>query len=498
MSRPTANRERWLWLLPALAVLVWLVAHRDLPWVLWGGDEMEYADVARRLARGDGFTTSLIYPAELAYGAGRDHPSLVRAPLWPLLLSVSFAAAGPRDAAVHATLLVLFAACVGVATALGRALAGPVAGALAGVAVATSPQGLALSLLGGTETLYALWILVAFWLLARRAAPVWVGAVCALAYLTRYNGIVLLPFALGWLWFDPARRRAVSACLGGFALVALPWWVRNALVTGNPVFTYYRWGIWFSPRTRTYTTTLLHMLEPSTSAPTAMHPLEKARLLLPAMLISWPVASANLSACVGVVVAAFRRERLSLLFLLLALATTVGLSLALPRGRYFAPLFPTLLALGVAGWMRFGGRLRAPAIALLLAAPLLPSIPREAPDLTLMRRLVFGSEGGEIDDPWAPCVGPGDLVVAENASRVMWISDATTIWLPASERDFWRVVEAHPVTRVYLERRRELLTDRFAQAFEPMPECGPNLYRPRAAPEAASPGGGASPGGSST
>lgn len=61
--------RRLLWLVPVLAMGLWLAEHRAVPWALSvGGDEMEYADIARRIARGDGFTTSLIYPAELDYG----------------------------------------------------------------------------------------------------------------------------------------------------------------------------------------------------------------------------------------------------------------------------------------------------------------------------------------------------------------------------------------------------------------------------------------------
>ena len=54
------------WIGLVLAVALWLHAHRTLEWTIWAGDEFEYADVARHLARGDGFTTGIIYPAELS------------------------------------------------------------------------------------------------------------------------------------------------------------------------------------------------------------------------------------------------------------------------------------------------------------------------------------------------------------------------------------------------------------------------------------------------
>jgi hypothetical protein len=218
------------------------------------------------------------------------------------------------------------------------------------------------------------------------------------------------------------------------------------------------------------------MLEPDPGAATAMHPLEKLRLLLPTFFLRSPFVAANLAACVGVGLAALRRDRLAWVFAALAVASTIGLALALPRGRYFAPLFPALAALGVAAWLRFGGRLRFAGAALVLAAPLLPAFPPEAPDLILLRELVLAPRSFEPEHPYTACIRAGDLVVAEDASRVAWITDATTIWLPASRRDFWRVVEAHPVDWVHLERRTELVDERFTARFPPRPECGPGLY----------------------
>jgi len=468
-----------------LAAAIWLSAHRDLPWELWGGDEAEYADIARRLSRGEGFTTSLIYPVELEWGVGRDHPSLVRPPLWPALLAAAFSVTGPEEWAIHVVLLVLFAACVTVACALGLRLAGVWGGGLAALAVATSPDTLALSLVGGTETLCALWFLLAFLLLAKGARPIWIGVVCGLLYLTRYNGGVLLPFALLLLAWGAGRWRAVLECLAGFAVITSPWLVRNWILTGNPFFTYYRWAFYFSPFARSYTTTLMHMIEPDPNAPTAMDPFAKARLLLPQLFLFWPLASANLAACVGLFVACVRRNRLAICFAALAIATTVGLAFALPRGRYFAPLFPPLVTLGLVGWLELRTRWKWLGVAVLVAAPLLPPFPPSAPDLAFLRRVILDLGRVEFPAaPWVPCLSAAGkpLVVAEDASQIAWKSDATTVWLPATKADFWRIVDGHPVEFAYIAGRRDLLDERFAERFEPRRDCGPNLYQRRPDP----------------
>jgi 4-amino-4-deoxy-L-arabinose transferase-like glycosyltransferase len=485
-KRLAAWAGRFVWLVPVLAVGLWLAEHRAVPWALLvGGDEMEYADVARRIARGDGFTTSLIYPAELDYGVSRDHPSLVRAPLWPLVMAIGFVATGPEEPTIHVVLLALFAACVAAAAALGKALAGPLAGALAGIAVATEPSTRALSFLAGTETLYALLALLAFLLMARGSRPAWLGGVCALAYLTRYNGAVLFPIALLWAFLEPRRWQAVAWCVAGFAAVALPWWIRNLLITGDPFFTYYRWGLFFSPYTVSYSTTLLNMIEPRLDAPWAMDPREKFKLFFPMMVERSPFVAANAAACVGLALAALKRDRESLLFVALAAVTTVGLAFVLARGRYFAPLFPVLLALGVAGWRRHGGRFSTLGLALLLAAPWLPPAVEKAQDLALFEALVPTPRRAPPPPPWAPCLGPENLVMGDDASRLAWVSDATTLWMPASAPEFWQIADGYPVEFFYVNERKDVLDHRFAAAFETVPGCGPDFYRRRQAPDGA-------------
>jgi 4-amino-4-deoxy-L-arabinose transferase-like glycosyltransferase len=259
------SRDVWTLRLLRCVVLIfalgtWVHAHSRVPWVLWGGDETEYADVARRLGRGEGFTTGIIYPAELLrWGADRAHPSVVRPPLWPVQLGIAFALAGPHDAVVHATTLLAYLAVVWATMALATLLAGPWAGALAGLATATSPPLLHLAVLATPEPGFALWIVLTFFLLARGAPPVQVGLLCGLAYLTRYNGIVLLPIAaLLLLWRD---RQVVSAlaCATGFVLVAMPWWARNVLVADNPFYSLYNITPYLALDVTSYTKMLIHI-----------------------------------------------------------------------------------------------------------------------------------------------------------------------------------------------------------------------------------------------
>jgi 4-amino-4-deoxy-L-arabinose transferase-like glycosyltransferase len=468
----------------ALGAGLWLDGHRRFAWEIEVPDAMEYAEIARHLADGQGFTTSLIYPAELEYGVRHDHPSLVRPPVWPLLLAAGFALFGPQGAVAHALLGVVHLATLAAAMALAGTLAGRGAALAAGLAVASSPQIVSVSMLAGADPALGLWFTLVWLGVARRVSPLWVGACCALAFLTRYNGVAVLGAVLCVLLVRGGReaRRDVALCLLGFVAVSLPWWLRNAQVTGNPFFSLYRWGVYFSPiGVRDDTRTLLNMLEPDVHSEMAMHPLEKLRLLLPMLLLLWPPAAANLSACAGLALACWRRERVAWGHLLLAGATTLIVAIALPRGRYFVPLLPALLAIGSASWLRYGGRLRLPGLALLLLAPLLPSVPIEAQDMALYRLMLRApprtAQAPRSPEPWQACLGPGDVVFAEEASALAWKTDALTIWLSASAADFWTIVEREPVSHVYLRRRTDLRTPRFERSFEPLPGCGPFLYR---------------------
>ena len=384
-----------------IGALAWAWHHLGIPWSLESGDAYEYAEMARRLARGEGFTTGIIYPAELWLGAGPDHPAVKFPPLWPAILAGPFALFGAGDRVVHAVVGLLFATLVAVSAALATRLAGRGAGACTAIAVASTPLLLALSLDGVSEIPFALAVTTVFLLCTNperpgesrrdgyRHAPAGaIGLACGLAYLIRYNGAVLLPVALGLLAVRRVPARSLLACAGCFLLVVLPWWIRNWVVAGGPVYSLLNLNLYFAPAMTRLGGSLFFQLEPDLSVAAAADPLEKAFVQLPLLLRQLPFASVNLAAFLGVLLACWRRDAVSIGLACCAVATLLVVALALAMGRYFAPFFPPMIALGVAGWFRYGGRWRAPALAGLLLAPLLPSLPAELPDVALIRAWV--------------------------------------------------------------------------------------------------------------
>lgn len=199
----------------------WAVSHRELPWNLWSGDACEYAEMGRRLANGEGFTTGVIYPAELTFGSSADHPAVMRPPAWPVALALAFAIAGPEAEVAHWLTGAFFVATVALAALLGSAVAGPAAGLVAALTLATTPAFTGLASDAVSETPFAFFLTLAFWLVVTRKSALVVGVVCAGAYLTRYNGLLLLPVLMALLW--TRNTRAPWLCAVGFAAVAGPW-----------------------------------------------------------------------------------------------------------------------------------------------------------------------------------------------------------------------------------------------------------------------------------
>lgn len=462
---------------------IWIYLHAGMPWqFLIGQDELEYADLARRIARGDGFTSGLTYPVELGLEVTGDRPNLIRAPVWPYTLAAVFAAFAPTAAVAHGLLLVIFCLTVVTCGAIGARLAGPLVGLAAGLAVATTSVTQTLAFLSLTEPLFGLLIAIVFLLMARNASPLAIGAACGLVYLTRYNGIVILPAVALWCLFHEKRWATLGWFLTGFTLVGLPWWIRNTVLTGDPFYTYYSQLTHLRVEDRgAYSQSLMHYLDPTTAQGSLVSPLQKLRQLFPLLIARQSAfANVNLAACVGVAIGCARRDRLAIVFALFAVAFTVIIALVLPRGRYFAPLFPVFIVIGCVGWRLAGCWAGAFGIALIVLAPLYPAPTPLANDLEFIRAVVNGNVERARDYPWSTrCIQPDDLVVGERASEIAWTTDATTIWLTATPDDFWEVINRFPVEFVYIARRREFITPRFLEHFEPRDDCAKHLYQRR-------------------
>lgn len=230
---------------------------------LWRPDAFDYAQIARELAEGRGFSSrQAIYALHLAFL--RDHdlvsaawPNLHRFPLPSLLMSTAFRVFGATDAAVMGTSIACQAASAGLVFAFARAAVG-LAPAIAcvflmcanGVLLETGASGLSEppATFCFTLAVYAVW--------RQRSSPgigpsLLAGVALGLATLARTNLIFGAPLFLAALALArrgpaggvDARRGAAAAAVAALALVAVasPWWLRNAWWTGDPFFSLHTW-----------------------------------------------------------------------------------------------------------------------------------------------------------------------------------------------------------------------------------------------------------------
>jgi hypothetical protein len=267
-----------------LTGFIWLRNAADARHVQLSRMAMGHAQVARNLSRGqgEGFRSDVYMPIKIGLSDGdRDltpkgggvgwSRDLTRPPIYPALLAGAFRVLSPSDRVVRlvAALGVLF--CALAAGLLAARIAGPRAGLVSAALVVLNVA----MLQGAAEGEPAAWVggfvalgaTAIFWsaprtrgaaepagevgalpqLSSRRVylGAAAVGAGCGLAYLTEYTMLyVIIAFAaILFVRSEPQRRGpAVLVALGAFLIVVLPWWVRNAALTGWPLFSLDRYA----------------------------------------------------------------------------------------------------------------------------------------------------------------------------------------------------------------------------------------------------------------
>jgi hypothetical protein len=298
-----------------------------------------------------------------------------------------------RDLFLAARLLSTAAACGTLALwfALLRRRAGPAAAVGAVLLLGANPLFLRYGLAVTTDGLaLALQGAALFALLAMRGAraPFWAGLLAALATLTRYSGVYLLPGGIAALWMERKGGRAIGWFLAGFALLAVPWLLaaaRPGALPGSALYHNLAFDIYARPQGIAwdeYQARLgpqFHSFgDVLTRDPQRVIAREIANVadharLDASDLLGWPVAALCLAG-LGIALRSGPRGRgLGALGGLFALQF-VALVPAFYSARYSLALAPFYLAAAGAAfaWSRPGavGRWRAPLGPALAAAPL--------------------------------------------------------------------------------------------------------------------------------
>ncbi len=168
-----------------------------------------------------------------------------RGPLYYLVLALFEVLRIDLFAAAKAISVISAAAVVRLSGGLLRRLFGGAAGLAGAVVVTANPVSVAYGYKACSDLFFfALFAGALFLLFRREEASRWdwaaAGALAAGAYLTRYNGLFLVPAAaaVALIRFGFRRPALASLALYGaaFTAVALPWWIFVAARTGDPLW----------------------------------------------------------------------------------------------------------------------------------------------------------------------------------------------------------------------------------------------------------------------
>ena len=419
--------------------------------------------LADNLNRGHGFTTFLKWTL---YDRSMDHlrPEANRQPVLPVLLSAVFRFTGPGMRPAQALSLALGLLCIlAVYLWAGRAF-GRRTAIVTAAFLAVSPPFIWFSTQPDCLLLYTALVFTAM-LVAGHGDVSWkkaalLGAISGAAYLTRTQGMVLA-FSLGlWVLLRGGRARLFKASLflAVFVLAALPWFARNVRAFGSPthsqnsqfVLNENHWSAWSVRATPPGPADMLE--NQGLKACVSFVVRGAARVLEPfgqgSSHRGEPFAQPTLALFVlfaALSIGDSEMRKRALLPALVALPLMAALVVHQHSGRYLAPVYAMVTALGVAGAVRHEGRIRGLMAgfvlvnALILTRPLVEVLVHDNRE-----RAAEAMEGARwIRDN----VPEGTWVVTyPNVELYHWVYRRPTVtWPNDYETLLWPFLEGHGV-----------------------------------------------------
>jgi 4-amino-4-deoxy-L-arabinose transferase-like glycosyltransferase len=425
---------------------------------------MDYAQVARRVVHGQGFTTSFLRPYSLMqFPSVSEQPETASPPLHICLTAAMMKLVGTTSKAAALASGVPFLLTLPLVFFLGRRFFDIRTAALAMVLVGTSDVCLRLSISGIEVPLGGLLATALFLVMAgfasaehlRRPLAVGAGALCALLYLTNYLWLAFLPPALVFVIAiagRPSRWRFVGLALFGFVVVCSPWWLRNGIAFRNPFYTTASKRLIMDTRSHPGNTLLRRCEDEPMSYPLyvihrpheivqkAGEAAQRMYTALPELVGLWVLPFLVAAALVVLGSREFEVMRLTL-YLAFALVA-VGLMLTGLASRLLMPFVPVFAVIAAGQFMRLlDGRTKGlstraqrtwqwTGVACLLALHWFP----------LTRSLAPGS--GLVPEESAPARAATDIgsiidgpVLTDAPWVVAWVSDRPAIWLPHTAAD---------------------------------------------------------------
>jgi 4-amino-4-deoxy-L-arabinose transferase-like glycosyltransferase len=441
-------------------------------------DALDYAQLARNMAQGNGYVTQFVRPLSLAKVPVLDHhPEMTFMPLHPLVMAGFMRIVGANKSAADLKVAVGLSSAIPFLLTLiliyllGLRLFDRRVAVIGTLFMAVSLWVLRCSISGLEAPLLGLLFTALIWVLYlgidSKRRTWWMllggGLVGLLALTKEVWGLALLPV----LWYVSfgiprlerrARWVALVAVFGGFVVAILPWCIRQGLVTGNPFFTW-RWYEMVMETQTNPANTLYRSYRAGLQSPlqlAVLHPKELYQKVLAGIATLYN----GLPTAIGPYVAAFffvailfpmgdrRFERLRYLLYSSYLLVFVALVLILPSPRLLYPVVPLASLIAAACFMRVltpavkrvNPRLERratlgaiTALVLIQATPLLTELlhPMPPDELQILRQQQDLAKAVAEDT-----TGP---LVADQPWLMAWYGERTAIWLPRSWDDLDRL-----------------------------------------------------------
>lgn len=471
----TQGRQGGIYLLVALAlVFVYLVYMAGNFKGLADPNALDYAQIARNLATGQGFTTNFIKPLSLTRNLRvTQHPDLTYPPLHPWITSLFMRMLGPTQRAAALACGVAFLLTVPLVFILTVWFfdyrAAWLATGLFVVGVPTigySISGLEVSLLSLLVT-GLIMVLYRYAQSRQYRLPLAAGAaaILGLIYLTKYVWAVTIIPVLIYIYYSTPRRqrgRMLLIFIVVFFVVIAPWCYRMYAVSGNPFFTWRWYETTMATRTNPGNTLYRSFPEHLMTLPTyaIVYPMEiyeKARAgmanLYPFLAtIGGPYVTAFFLVAILVPLGSKNFERVRYLIYGMYGIVFAVLVVVLPAGRLLYPLAPVTIVIAAGFYFRIFRplvsnmgpreqlRYTALAVAALLifqAFPLALSLtkrerPGEEPTQETLQR--WSKEAAELAED-----GP---IITDIPWLMAWHANIPAIWLPRSIEDLARMQQA--------------------------------------------------------
>lgn len=258
-AEPAEVRLRtWLiaiFLLVGPPILLWLYCKTMFPG-LTNTDALDFAQLGRNLSAGRGFVTYVIRPLAMSFGENPlKQPDVMHGPLYPFILALAFGVGGTNDHVVAMVSGLFYILTIPVLFVLGMRLFNRTVGMVTALVYVFNALILEYASSGLHVTLYIFLttsLLLVLYNLATyeiahigqpvvalpRTQLVMVGLLTSLLYLTEPVFLWVLPVVLIYAVYLCRSRwiKAIGWCFLPVLVTAVPWMIRNGMVTGNPFF----------------------------------------------------------------------------------------------------------------------------------------------------------------------------------------------------------------------------------------------------------------------